>query len=121
MALQVRLEGGIAILNSLGRLMNDPRYVDASKDVKDLLSQDIRAFIIELRGLGEISSPLLGLLMTITRQIRQHDGEVVLAGVSRDLEKYLDDMRLEDFWDVFRSVQEAKGHFVPRDDADLAR
>jgi anti-sigma B factor antagonist len=115
MPLHVRFDGDIAILSNVGRMMNDPRYFDAGREVRDLLSEGFRAFVIELRGVGETGSPLLGLLMTVTRQIRQHGGEVVLAGVSRSMEKFLDEMRMEEFWDVFRSVEEAKGHFVRQD------
>ena len=79
-----------------------------------------RMFVIELRGVGETGEPLLGLLVTMTRQIRRHGGEVVLAGVSREMGRFLDEMRLEDFWDVFRGVEEAKGHLIGRDDAGRA-
>jgi anti-sigma B factor antagonist len=116
MPLHFRCDGEIAILSNVGRLMNDPRYFDAGQQVKELLSEGFRTFIIELRGVGETGSPLLGLLMTMTRQIRKDGGEVVLAGVSRSMEKFLDEMRMEEFWDVFRSVEEAKWHFVGQND-----
>jgi anti-anti-sigma factor len=121
MPLHIRFDGDIAILSNIGRLMNDPRYFDAGQEVRDLLSEGFRNFVIELRGVGETGSPLLGLLMTMTRQIRQHGGEVVLAGVSRSMEKFLDEMRMEEFWDVFRNVEEAKGHFVRQNDSRPAR
>jgi anti-sigma B factor antagonist len=117
MPLHIRCDGDIAILSNVGRLMNDPRYVDAGRQVRDLLAEGFRAFVIELRGVGETGSPLLGLLMTMTRQIRRDGGEVVLAGVSRSMETFLDEMRMEEFWDVFRSVEEAMGHFVGQNDA----
>jgi anti-anti-sigma regulatory factor len=120
MPLHVRFDDDIAILSNVGRLMNDPRYFDAVQEVRDLLSEGTRAFVIELRGVGETGEPLLGLLVTMTRQIRRHGGEVVLAGVSREMGRSLDEMRLEDFWDVFRGVEEAKGHLIGRDDAGRA-
>jgi anti-anti-sigma regulatory factor len=121
MPIHVRFDGDIAILSNVGRVMNDPRYVDAGREVRDLLSQGFRSFVIELRGVGEPGSPLLGLLVTITRQVRKEGGEVVLAGVSREVEKFLIEMRMEEFWDVFHNVEEAKGHFIRRDDAGRAR
>src|SRR4051812_26080447 len=83
MPLHVRFVDDVAILSNLGRLMNDPRYSDAGRVVADLLSEGFRAFVIELRGVGETGAPLLGVLMTMTRQIRQEGGEIVLAGASR--------------------------------------
>jgi anti-sigma B factor antagonist len=50
-------------------------------------------------------------LMTLTRQIRQHRGEAVVAHPSREMEEFLEMMQMEDYWDVFPSVEEAKGFF----------
>ncbi|MBX6312573.1 MAG: STAS domain-containing protein [Isosphaeraceae bacterium] len=108
MPLNIRYEGDIAILSNIGRSMNDPRYVDAGREVTDLLDEGLRKFVIELRGVRETGSPLLGLLMTMTRQIRQRGGEVVLASLSRGMEQFLAEMQMEEFWDTFRSVEEAK-------------
>jgi anti-anti-sigma regulatory factor len=107
MPLHARFDGDFAVLSNVGRSMNDPRYVDAGREVKDLLDEGARRFVIELRGIGETGPPLLGLLMTMTRQIRQHGGEVVLAGVSRSMQDFLVEMQMEEFWDVFRDVREA--------------
>ena len=69
MPIHVRLDGDIAILNNVGTTMNDPRYFDAAQEVGDLPSQGFRLFVIKLRGANDPGSPLLGLLMTMTRQI----------------------------------------------------
>ena len=39
MSLNIRIDGDIAILSNFARLMNDPRYVDARMDLRDLLDQ----------------------------------------------------------------------------------
>jgi anti-sigma B factor antagonist len=119
--LHIQFDGDIAILSNLGRLMNDPRYFDAVNQVDELLSEGFRAFVIELRGVGETGSPLLGLMMTMTRQIRRRRGEVVLVGVSRNMDKFLDEMRMEEFWDVFDSIRAAKELLVRHDDVQRAR
>ena len=50
--------------------------------------------------------------MTLTRRIRQGGGEAVLANLSREMEKFLlDEMQMEEFWDIFPSVQEAIAFF----------
>jgi anti-anti-sigma regulatory factor len=120
MPIRVRFDGEVAILSNVGRTMNDPRYLDAIREVRDLLSEGFRSFVIELGGVNEPGPPLLGLLMTMTRQIRKANGEIVLVGMSRHMEKFLDEMRMEDFWDVFRHVEEAKGHLIGRDDPGRA-
>lgn len=107
MVLHVRIDGGVAILSGLARLMNDPRYTDAVLDVDDLLDQGHRGFVLELRDVRETGAPMLGVLMTLTRRARQAGGEVVLAHPSRSVRQMLEDMRMDDFWDVFDEVPEA--------------
>jgi anti-anti-sigma factor len=111
MAMNIRFDDSVAILSNFARLMNDPRYVDAARDVHDLLDQGIRNFVIELAGVKETGSSFLGVLMTITRAIRGAGGEAVLAHSSRDVAKYLAEMQLDDYWDVYGTVAEAKGFF----------
>ena len=114
MALNIRFDADVAVLSNVRRLMNDPRYVDAARDVRELLDADHRRFVIELAGISEAGAPLLGLLMTLTRQIRQEKGEVVLAHLTRAMQKYLDEMRMEDYWDIFEGVDDATAYFRSR-------
>jgi anti-anti-sigma regulatory factor len=105
--LNIRIEDDVVVLGNFSRLMNDPRYVDAGRDIQDLLDQGHRKFILDLGGVRETGSSFLGLLMTVTRRIRQNDGEAVAAHVNRETEKFFEEMRMDDFWDVFANVQEA--------------
>ena len=107
MAIHVRFAGEVAVLSGIGRLMNDPRHFDASRDVRELLDQGFLRFVLELSGVRETGPTILGLLTTLTRQIRLDDGEAVLANVSRPMEKFLDMMRMDSYWDVFDDAEEA--------------
>jgi anti-sigma B factor antagonist len=108
MPINVRVEGEIVILSNFARLMNDPRHFDAGRDVKDLLDQDHHNFILDLGGLREIGSSGLGLLTTLTRLIRQHDGDAVLANLGFEAEAFKDSMRMDSYWDLFEAVDEAR-------------
>ena len=107
MGLNIRLDGDVAILSNFARLMNDPRYVDAALDVGAMLDQGVRNYVIELAGIKETGDSLLGVLMTITREIRRDGGEAVLAHCSRDVENCLTMMKLDAYWDIFATVEEA--------------
>jgi anti-sigma B factor antagonist len=111
MSLHIRIDGDIAILSNFGRLMNDPRYFDSSKETTALLDQAIQKFIFELAGVTETGSTVLALLTTLTRQIRKEGGEVVLAKVNRAMDNFIKMMQMEDYWDVFGQVDEAIGFF----------
>ena len=45
--MNIRVDGNVAILSNFARLMNDPRYVDAARDVREMLDQGIRNYVIE--------------------------------------------------------------------------
>jgi anti-sigma B factor antagonist len=108
MPLNIRFDGDVVVLSNFARLMNDPRYVDAARDLGDLLDQGVRKFVIDLTGVRETGAAFLGLLMTLTRRIRQGRGEAVLAHPSREMEAFLlDEMQMEEYWDILPSVQEA--------------
>lgn len=111
MALNIRFDGDVAILSNFARLMNDPRYVDAALDVQEMLDQGVRSFVIELAGVREAGDSFLGVLMTITREIRRQGGEAVLAHCSREVEKCIAMMQLDDYWDLFATVDEAMEFF----------
>jgi anti-anti-sigma regulatory factor len=107
MPLNVQVDGDIVVLSNFARLMNDPKYVDASRDTRDMLEQGFRKFILDLGGVREPGSGFLGLLLTMTRQIRQQGGEAALAHLSQETEYFINEMRIDDYWDIFGSVAEA--------------
>ena len=111
MPLNIEVDGDIVVLSNFGRLMNDPRYVDASRDVSEMLDQGLKNFILDLDNVRETGDSFLGLLMTVTRRIRRHDGEVVLARLNPHMEEFIDMMRMDDYWDIFKNVAEAKAFF----------
>jgi anti-sigma B factor antagonist len=111
MPINVRFEGEVAVLSNFGRLLNDPRHFDAARDIQVLLDEGRRHFVLDLATLREVGDTALGLLVTLTRQIRQGGGEVVLTNVSRGTGRFLEEMRMDVYWDVFDGVAEAARSF----------
>jgi anti-anti-sigma regulatory factor len=115
MALNIRLDGDVTVLSNFARLMNDPKHVDAARDVEDRLDLGERNFVMEMSNVHETGAGLLGLLVTLTRVIRKARGEVVLARPSPAIRRLVDEMRMDDFWDVFDSVEQAKAFYHRHD------
>ncbi|MFO0892918.1 MAG: STAS domain-containing protein [Isosphaeraceae bacterium] len=111
MGMNVRFEGDLTVLSNFGRLMDDPRYVDAGRDVRALLDEGHRRFVIDLDSLRGLSETSLGLLTTVTRLIRQREAEVVMIRVHRDVLRYLDDMRMDDYWEILDNLDQAREYF----------
>jgi anti-anti-sigma regulatory factor len=114
MAIHVRFDGEVAVLSGIARLMNDPRHFDSLRDIGDLLGQGYLRFVLELGNLRETGPTVLGLLTTLTRKIRQADGEAVLANVSPPMAKFLDEMRMDSYWDLFDDTEEAVAFLAKR-------
>ncbi len=116
MPLNIRIDDDTVILSNFGRLLNDPRHFDAGRDVRDMLGQGFQKFILELGEMREIGSTAIGLLTTLTRQIRKEGGEAVLAHLSPSTEKYIEMMQMDTFWEVFDDVEEAEAFFRRADE-----
>jgi anti-sigma B factor antagonist len=107
MPLHTRFVDQTAVLSGLGRVMNDPRHFDAGRDVRGLLDQGYRRFVLEMGGVRETGATVLGLLTTLTRMVRNDGGELVLANVGPQVEAFLDEMRMDAYWDVFDDAETA--------------
>lgn len=114
MAVHLRFVDDAVVVSNLGRLMNDPRYSSAGEEVQEALDQGYRKWVLELADARDTGAPFLGVLMTLTRRIRQAGGEVVLVRVSRSLDRTLEEMKLEEFWDRYDRVEEALRAFPGR-------
>jgi anti-sigma B factor antagonist len=114
LAVNVRVvDDDVVVLSGFGRLMNDPRHFDAGRDVHELVTRGYRKYVIELRGVAALGPSGIGLLVTLTRLIRQHDGDAVLAGVADPMGRRLDDLQLDAYWEVFERVEDAVNAFKP--------
>lgn len=111
MVLSIRHDGDVTILGNFGRFMNNPRYVDAAREVDELLDLGERCFIMEMSGVRETGGGFLGVLMTMTREIRKAGGEVVMARVGGPVSAYLAEMHLDEHWDIFPTVDAARRFF----------
>ena len=107
MPLQSRVDREVVVLSNLGHLMNEPTHFDAVREVDDALDAGYRDFVVELGDVRSARGAFLGLLMTLSRRVRQRGGEVVLARVGPALERTFEEMRMDGEWDVFRNVAEA--------------
>lgn len=111
MLLNVSLEGEVAVLSNFGGLLNNPKHFDVGQDVRDLMDQGIHKFVLEMANIREMGPTALGLLMTLTRQIRKGGGEVVLARPAKGIIHYFEEMKMDDYWDVAETVEAAKASF----------
>ncbi len=111
MSLNLRIDGDVAVLSNVARLMNDPRYSTSARDLEPLLGQGIRLFAIELANVNDTGSALVGLLMTLSRRIRAAGGDVVLVRCSPAIKNYLEEMQLDAYWEMLPALDEVHTYF----------
>ncbi|MEW4570191.1 STAS domain-containing protein [Tautonia sp. JC769] len=120
MPIDSRVDRGVTIVGNLAGVIHDASLHDAARDLDELLDEGRRRFVFELSGVGPIGPSALGLLMTLTRQIRKRSGEVVFARVGRSTREVLETMQMDAHWDLFRTVPEAIASFGPPEPDDDA-
>ncbi|MBS9525949.1 STAS domain-containing protein [Litoribacter ruber] len=101
-------EDGLLILKIKGDLIGDeigPRLVEV---VSDAVNDKIKVCIIDLKDVRYISSSGIGVLITMLTKMRNADGEVYLTSPSEHVKKLLIITKLNNIFNVFDSVEEAK-------------
>ena len=111
MSLNLRIDNGVAVLSNIARLMNDPRYSTSSRDLEPLLADGIRRFAIELAGVHDTGSALVGMLMTLSRRVRSAGGDVVLVRCSPTVQAYLEEMQLDSYWEILSTLEEVHQYY----------
>ena len=117
MPIDVRIVHDVAVVGNLAGLLNTPSHVDAARAIDLVLDEGHRMFIFELRGVGAPGPMALGVLATLTRRIRHRGGDVVLARVGRATARFLEEMRMDAEWEIFRGLPEAIEFFRRLDPA----
>jgi anti-anti-sigma regulatory factor len=111
MHLDIMIQGDVVILSNFRRLLDNPSCADTGRDIQELLEPGHQKFILDLGGVGETRSSFLGLLLSISQRIQWRGGEVVMAGLSGQMEEFLARMQMDNFWNVFPSIKDAVQSF----------
>jgi anti-sigma B factor antagonist len=105
---EAQKEEGLLILKIKGDLIGDeigPRLVEV---VSDAVNENIKTCIIDLKDVRYISSSGIGVLITMLTKMRNVGGEVYLSSPSEHVKKLLIITKLNNIFNVFDTVEEAK-------------
>ncbi|QDV36583.1 STAS domain-containing protein [Tautonia plasticadhaerens] len=118
MPIDYRRDGDVVIIGNVAGVISDASTFDAARDLDALLDLGHRRFVLELSGVGTPGPTALGALMTLARQVRRREGEVVFSRVGRSTLRLFEEMQLDAHVDLFRSTPEALA-FLRRSDPGL--
>jgi len=110
MNIEVKQTGDVQILNCGGSL--DADSVSSFKKVAyDLVDNGMTRFVIDCSTLNFIDSMGLGVLISLLRKVRQHEGDVKVASLSDEVKTIFEITRLHRLFDVYSDADTAVNRF----------
>ncbi len=106
MAFHVNREGDVTVLDVDGQLIVGNRQ-ELKKAVLDELEKGERKFLVDFTKTGYIDSSGLGVLVSLSKKIREQEGELRLASLNEDLRTLFELTKLDTLFRIADSREEA--------------
>ena len=102
--------GGVMVVTVDGQLIVGNRQ-ELKQQVIDALDGGTRKFVVDFTRTGYIDSSGLGVLVSLSKKIREHGGDLRLAGLNEDLQTLFELTKLDTLFAITRTTQEALAAF----------
>jgi anti-sigma B factor antagonist len=110
MGFEVGKEGDITVLDVEGQLIVGNRQ-ELKQKVLEELENGERKFLIDFERTGYIDSSGLGVLVSLSKKIREQGGELRLANLNEDLRTLFELTKLDTLFQIASSRDEALSSF----------
>jgi len=111
MSFNVRTEqNGVVVVGVDGQLIVGNRQ-ELKQRILDALEAGGRKFLIDFTATGYIDSSGLGVLVSLSKKIRDQGGDLRLAGLNEDLKTLFELTKLDTLFAIADSPVEALAHF----------
>ncbi len=110
MAFKVSREGGVTVVDVDGQLIVGNRQ-ELKQKVLDELEGGERKFLIDFTETGYIDSSGLGVLVSLSKKIREQGGELRLSTLNEDLRTLFELTKLDTLFRIADSRQEGLAGF----------
>ncbi|MGH7458764.1 MAG: STAS domain-containing protein [Longimicrobiaceae bacterium] len=110
MGFQTTKDNGVLIVDVDGQLIVGNRQ-ELKQKVLDELDKGERNFLIDFSNTGYIDSSGLGVLVSLSKKIREQDGELRLVNLNEDLRTLFELTKLDTLFQISDSRQEALSSF----------
>ena len=110
MAFDVGKHGDITVIDVEGQLIVGNRQ-ELKQKVLDELDGGARKFLIDFSNTGYIDSSGLGVLVSLSKKIREQGGELRLANLNEDLRTLFELTKLDTLFQISSSREEAQASF----------
>lgn len=110
MGFEVGKQGDVTVLNVEGQLIVGNRQ-ELKQKVLEELEDGERKFLIDFDRTGYIDSSGLGVLVSLSKKIREQGGELRLANLNDDLRTLFELTKLDTLFQISSSRDEALSSF----------
>ncbi len=107
MKVKTQMENDIAIVHVSGKLMGGPESENLRNEIKRLLDEGSKKFIINLKGVPWINSTGLGALMAVYTSVQRSEGVLKLCHVSDRIQSLFMITKLLTIFDTYPTEKEA--------------
>jgi anti-sigma B factor antagonist len=104
---KTRMEGDVAVISVSGKLMGGPESDALRNEVKNLIDEGTKKFVVNLKGVPWINSTGLGALMAVYTSIQRSEGVLRLCHVSDRIQSLFMITKLLTIFDTYPSETEA--------------
>ena len=103
-------KSGVVIVGVDGQLIVGNRQ-ELKQKVLDSLEGGTRRFVIDFTKTGYIDSSGLGVLVSLSKKVREQGGELRLAGLNEDLQTLFELTKLDTLFAITKTPAEALAAF----------
>jgi anti-sigma B factor antagonist len=106
MSFTLRKSGDVVVVDVEGQLIVGNRQ-ELKQKLLDELEKGERKFLIDFAQTGYIDSSGLGVLVSLSKKIREHGGELRLANLNDDLQTLFELTKLDTLFQIAESRERA--------------
>ena len=110
MSFTLRKNGDVVVVDVEGQLIVGNRQ-ELKQKVLDELEKGERKFLIDFAQTGYIDSSGLGVLVSLSKKIREHGGELRLADLNDDLQTLFELTKLDTLFQIAETRERALDGF----------
>jgi anti-sigma B factor antagonist len=110
MSFEVHKRDDITVIDVKGQLIVGNRQ-ELKQKVLDELEAGARKFLVDFAGTGYIDSSGLGVLVSLSKKIREQGGELRLANLNEDLRTLFELTKLDTLFHIASNREEALASF----------
>ncbi len=107
MKVKTEMEGDVAVVHVSGKLMGGPESENLRNEIKRLIDEGTKKFVVNLHGVPWINSTGLGALMSVYTSVQRSEGSLKLCHVSDRIQSLFMITKLLTIFDTHTSEKEA--------------